>query len=91
MSRNETYHDPELLEPTLDEPEPSLDFAADAEQDAEEDEAEAEELPLPEAEHLDDAIKIYLRDIQKTPLLTPGVKRNWPARWNRVIVRLATR
>ena len=72
MSRNETYHDPELLEPTLDEPEPSLDFAADAEQDAEEDEAEAEELPLPEAEHLDDAIKIYLRDIQKTPLLTPG-------------------
>ena len=30
----------------------------------------AEELPLPELEHLDDAIKIYLRDIQKTPLLT---------------------
>ena len=28
-----------------------------------------EELPLAELEHFDDAIKIYLRDIQRTPLL----------------------
>jgi RNA polymerase primary sigma factor len=29
-----------------------------------------EELPAAELEHFDDAIKIYLRDIQRTPLLT---------------------
>ena len=33
------------------------------------DAAEDEELPLTELEHFDDAIKIYLRDIQRTPLL----------------------
>jgi RNA polymerase primary sigma factor len=29
-----------------------------------------EELPITELDHFDDAIKIYLRDIQRTPLLT---------------------
>lgn len=33
------------------------------------DDAVDEELPLAELEHFDDAIKIYLRDIQRTPLL----------------------
>ena len=35
-----------------------------------EDEAEEEEIKLPEIEHFDDAIKLYLREIQKTKLLT---------------------
>lgn len=44
------------------EPEPSaLDF---------EEEVEDEEVKVPEAEHFDDAIKLYLREIQKTKLLT---------------------
>jgi RNA polymerase primary sigma factor len=30
-----------------------------------------EEIPIAELERFDDAIKIYLRDIQRTPLLTP--------------------
>jgi len=34
-----------------------------------------EELPLTELEHYDDAIKIYLRDIQRTPLLTAESER----------------
>lgn len=44
------------------EPEPvALDFEA---------EAEDEEVKLPAPEHFDDAIKLYLREIQKTKLLT---------------------
>lgn len=39
----------------------------DEESDEDEDE---EEIPLVELERFDDAIKIYLRDIQRTPLLT---------------------
>ena len=34
-----------------------------------------EELPLTELEHYDDAIKIYLRDIQRTPLLNAESER----------------
>jgi RNA polymerase primary sigma factor len=34
-----------------------------------------DELPLTELEHYDDAIKIYLRDIQRTPLLTAESER----------------
>jgi RNA polymerase sigma factor (sigma-70 family) len=34
-----------------------------------------EELPPTELEHFDDAIKIYLRDIQRTPLLTAESER----------------
>ncbi|HEY6873463.1 MAG TPA: sigma-70 family RNA polymerase sigma factor [Geobacteraceae bacterium] len=44
------------------EPEPgALDF---------EEEVEDEEVKLPETEHFDDAIKLYLREIQRTKLLT---------------------
>lgn len=44
--------------------------------DDEADETSAEEvLPLTELEHYDDAIKIYLRDIQRTPLLTAESER----------------
>jgi RNA polymerase primary sigma factor len=35
-----------------------------------EEEIESEEVKLPESEHFDDAIKLYLREIQKTKLLT---------------------
>jgi RNA polymerase primary sigma factor len=51
----------------LDEVEEPLEFdddEAEAEEDAD------EKLPLAELETFDDAIKIYLRDIQRTPLLT---------------------
>jgi RNA polymerase primary sigma factor len=49
----------------LDELEEPLVFS-DEDAVANEDE---EEIPLVELEHFDDAIKIYLRDIQRTPLL----------------------
>jgi len=47
----------EVEEPQVFPDEESVDAAAD------------EELPITELEHFDDAIKIYLRDIQRTPLL----------------------
>ncbi len=71
MSHNGAYDQPELAGPSLDEQEPPLDFTAGAEEDDAEEADGTDELPIPEEEHLDDAIKIYLRDIQKTPLLTP--------------------
>jgi RNA polymerase primary sigma factor len=37
--------------------------------------SDEEELPLTELEHFDDAIKIYLRDIQRTPLLNAESER----------------
>ena len=66
--------DPFIEEPVLDEQEPPLYFADDPE---EEDDASAdtEEILLPEEVHFDDAIKIYLRDIQRTPLLTAESER----------------
>jgi RNA polymerase primary sigma factor len=46
----------------FDEPDPdSLEFA---------DEPEEDEIKVPEVEHFDDAIKLYLREIQKTRLLS---------------------
>jgi len=46
----------------FDEPEPdALDFAEEPEED---------EIVVPEVEHFDDAIKLYLREIQKTRLLS---------------------
>lgn len=36
---------------------------------------DAEEIPLVELEHYDDAIKIYLRDIQRTPLLNAETEK----------------
>src|SRR6266571_7516909 len=47
----------------FNEPEPE---ASEFEQE----EAEGEEVSLPESQHFDDAIKLYLREIQKTKLLT---------------------
>ena len=51
----------------LDEAEEPLVFQDDEE--VHEEEAADEKLPLEELESYDDAIKIYLRDIQRTPLL----------------------
>jgi RNA polymerase primary sigma factor len=46
----------------FDEPDPAaLDFAEEPEED---------EIVVPEVEHFDDAIKLYLREIQKTRLLS---------------------
>jgi RNA polymerase primary sigma factor len=60
-------HVDELLEP-----DPEALAVEEEELEAEEEaEAEAEgEVPAPAEEHFDDAIKLYLRDIQKTKLLT---------------------
>ncbi|HEY5974404.1 MAG TPA: sigma-70 factor domain-containing protein, partial [Geobacteraceae bacterium] len=41
-----------------------------SEEDLEEEEEAEGEAPAPVEEHFDDAIKLYLRDIQKTKLLT---------------------
>ncbi len=53
----------EELEPVEVEEEPDLDAVA-AEEEAE------EEIDAPEIEHCDDAIKLYMRDIQKSKLLS---------------------
>jgi len=58
---------PEVL--SLEEIEEPQVFADDDPIDVSPEEAE-EDLPMAELEHFDDAIKIYLRDIQRTPLLT---------------------
>jgi len=52
----------------LDDVDEPLEFAD--EEEAAEEEVVDEKLPLEELESYDDAIKIYLRDIQRTPLLT---------------------
>jgi RNA polymerase primary sigma factor len=54
------------------EPEPGeLDF---------EEEIEDEEVKLPETEHFDDAIKLYLREIQRTKLLTADEEKDLAGR-----------
>lgn len=45
-----------------------------------EEEIESEEVKLPESEHFDDAIKLYLREIQKTKLLTAGDEKELAGR-----------
>jgi len=69
MKETAVVDEPYLDEPVIDDQEQSLFFADEAE---EQDEVilDAEEIALPEEVHFDDAIKIYLRDIQRTPLLT---------------------
>ncbi|HEX2770769.1 MAG TPA: sigma-70 family RNA polymerase sigma factor [Geobacteraceae bacterium] len=55
-------NEPSETSEVFDEPDPdALDF---------EDEAEEDEIKVPEVEHFNDAIKLYLREIQKTKLLT---------------------
>jgi RNA polymerase primary sigma factor len=51
----------------LEEPDPD---ALELEEEADEGGEEEDEIKLPEVEHFDDAIKLYLREIQKTKLLT---------------------
>lgn len=58
----------------LDDVEEPLEFA-DEEAEVEDDADPDEKLPLAELESFDDAIKIYLRDIQRTPLLTPELEK----------------
>ena len=56
----------------LVEAEEPLVFLDDQEKD---DDIDDEKLPLAELESFDDAIKIYLRDIQRTPLLTAELEK----------------
>jgi RNA polymerase primary sigma factor len=63
----------EELEPVDVEEEPDLDVLITAE------EAE-EEIDAPEIEHCDDAIKLYMRDIQKSKLLTAEEEKELAAR-----------
>jgi hypothetical protein len=83
-------------EPTLDviglddDLEPPVDFVAAIEAD-DDPSFEIDDLPaLVEQIPLDDPVKIYLRDIQRTPLLTADAEKNWPARWSREIWQLET-
>lgn len=64
----------------LDAEPDSLEF--EAEEEAEEAEEE-EEIKVPEVEHFDDAIKLYLREIQKTKLLTADEEKELAARISR--------
>jgi len=59
----------------VDEPLEFQDDEANAADDEEEEEAVDEKLPIEELESFDDAIKIYLRDIQRTPLLTAEAEK----------------
>ena len=59
-------------EVSLDEIDEPLVFTDD---EAEGDDDVEEKLPLTELESFDDAIKIYLRDIQRTPLLTAETEK----------------
>jgi RNA polymerase primary sigma factor len=61
--------EPELV---ADEPEEPLVFS---DEEADDDEHAEAELPATVLESFDDAIKIYLRDIQRTPLLTPELEK----------------
>jgi RNA polymerase primary sigma factor len=63
---------PELA---TDEPEEPLAFVEDAPDDEADDDDAETELPAAVLESFDDAIKIYLRDIQRTPLLTPELEK----------------
>jgi len=63
----------EELEPVEVEEEPDLDAVA-AEEEAE------EEIDTPEIEHCDDAIKLYMRDIQKSKLLSAEEEKELAAR-----------
>ncbi|GAM11367.1 RNA polymerase sigma factor SigA [Geobacter sp. OR-1] len=56
----------------------SLEFEAEEAEDTEE--AEEEEIKVPEVEHFDDAIKLYLREIQKTKLLTADDEKELAAK-----------
>jgi len=68
MVRDDLPDNEQIEEPdAFAEPEPE---ALEFEQEPEEDEEEEEEVKLPVVEHFDDAIKLYLREIQKTKLLT---------------------
>lgn len=68
MQREGELQVPSLVSGYEDDQEPPVDFVAAAEEDPA---AELDDLPaLVEAIPLDDPVKIYLRDIQRTPLLT---------------------
>jgi RNA polymerase primary sigma factor len=56
--------------------EPEPDALEEFEEEAEEEE---EEIKVPEVEHFDDAIKLYLREIQKTRLLTADEEKELAA------------
>ncbi|KAA0894073.1 sigma-70 family RNA polymerase sigma factor [Oryzomonas rubra] len=59
----------------LDDVDEPLEFPDDEAAAEEEEEAVEEKLPPEELESFDDAIKIYLRDIQRTPLLTAEAEK----------------
>ncbi len=69
-------------EPLIDDQEPPLYFADEAEE-PDETVMDAEEIVIPEEVHFDDAIKIYLRDIQRTPLLTADSEKELALRVER--------
>jgi RNA polymerase primary sigma factor len=71
--------DEEVDGPLVEEPDADeLVFAEDGE--AEVDDVAEEEIVVPEVEHFDDAIKLYLREIQKTRLLTADEEKELAAR-----------
>ena len=63
--------------PGLDDVEEPLVFG---DEELTPDDAAVEELPLAELDSFDDAIKIYLRDIQRTPLLNADSEKELAAR-----------
>lgn len=74
MVDNEIVEEIPLDEIAVHDEEPLPEFIQDISED-ELDDIESEEIIIPEEVYLDDAIKIYLRDIQKTPLLTAEAER----------------
>ncbi len=60
----------ELVDFTVEESGESADTFDDEPHELDYEEDEEDEIELPEVEHFDDAIKLYLREIQKTKLLS---------------------
>jgi RNA polymerase primary sigma factor len=74
-----------LLDGLTDSTEPDIEAEIEPEdlvldEELEEEEEEEEEVKLPPLEHFDDAIKLYLREIQKTKLLTADEEKELAAR-----------
>ncbi|MCM2359926.1 MAG: sigma-70 family RNA polymerase sigma factor [Geobacteraceae bacterium] len=71
----------DLNDPAADEHQESAEAFAEADPDAPAfEEAEEDEVKVPEVEHFDDAIKLYLREIQKTKLLTADEEKELASR-----------
>ena len=81
LTRDEQHKELDLLlEPELEPDAVELENVDEVEEAEEPEEAEEVEIKVAVVEHFDDAIKLYLREIQKTKLLTADEEKELAAR-----------